>query len=121
VDLEAGGVRRRYAVQRAGERVFVDSALGASELRALPRFAEPELELASGSLVAPMPGLVKQVLVAVGDRVAQGAALLVLEAMKMEQVIRAPRAGRVTAVSARAGQQVEAGLVLAVIDAGEGA
>jgi biotin carboxyl carrier protein len=61
------------------------------------------------------------VLVAVGDRVAQGAALLVLEAMKMEQVIRAPRAGRVTAVSARAGQQVEAGLVLAVIDAGEGA
>jgi acetyl/propionyl-CoA carboxylase alpha subunit len=121
VDFEAGGVRRRYRVHRAGERVFVDSALGASELRALPRFAEPEQELASGSLVAPMPGLVKQVLVAVGDRVAQGAALLVLEAMKMEQVIRAPRAGRVTAVSARAGQQVEAGLVLAVIEAEEGA
>jgi propionyl-CoA carboxylase alpha chain len=121
VDLEAGGVRRRYFVHRAGQRVFVDSALGASELRALPRFAEPEQELASGSLVAPMPGLVKQVLVAVGDRVAQGAALLVLEAMKMEQVIRAPCAGRVAAVSARAGQQVEAGLVLAVIEAEESA
>jgi propionyl-CoA carboxylase alpha chain len=116
IDLEAGGVRRRYAVHRAGERVFVDSALGASELRALPRFAEPELELASGSLVAPMPGLVKQVLVAVGARVAQGEPLLVLEAMKMEQVIRAPRAGRVSALSVSAGQQVEAGLVLAVID-----
>jgi propionyl-CoA carboxylase alpha chain len=36
------GVRRRYAVHRVGERVFVDSALGASELRLLPRFAEPE-------------------------------------------------------------------------------
>jgi acetyl/propionyl-CoA carboxylase alpha subunit len=116
VDLEAEGVRRRYAVHQVGERVFVDSALGASELRALPRFAEPEAELASGSLVAHMPGLVKQVLVAVGDRVAKGAALLVLEAMKMEQLIRAPRAGRVVALSVRPGQQVEAGLVLAVIE-----
>ena len=120
IDLEADGVRRRYAVHRVGERVYVDSALGASELRALPRFAEPEAELASGSLVAPMPGLVKQVLVAVGARVAKGDALLVLEAMKMEQVIRAPRAGRVSALSARPGQQVEAGLVLAVIDEEDG-
>ncbi len=120
VDLEAGGVRRRYAVHRVGERVFVDSVLGASELRVLPRFAEPEAELASGSLVAPMPGLVKQVLVAVGDRVAKGDALLVLEAMKMEQLIRAPRAGRIAALSVRPGQQVEAGLVLAVIDEEDG-
>jgi acyl-CoA carboxylase subunit alpha len=118
VDLEAEGVRRRYAVHAVAERVFVDSPLGASELRALPRFAEPEAELASGSLVAPMPGLVKQVLVAVGDRVAPGDVLLVLEAMKMEQVIRAPYAGRVRALSARTGQQVEAGLVLAVIEEG---
>jgi propionyl-CoA carboxylase alpha chain len=116
VELEADGVRPRYDVHHVGERVFVDSALGASELRALPRFAEPEAELASGSLVAPMPGLIKQVLVAVGARVAKGEALLVLEAMKMEQVIRAPRAGRVSALSVRSGQQVEAGLVLAVID-----
>jgi propionyl-CoA carboxylase alpha chain len=116
IDLETAGVRRRYAVHRVGERVFVDSALGASELRALPRFAEPEAELAAGSLVAPMPGLVKQVCVAVGDRVAKGDPLVVLEAMKMEQVIRAPRAGRIAALSARAGQQVEAGLVLAVIE-----
>jgi propionyl-CoA carboxylase alpha chain len=116
VDLEAAGVRRRYEVARGGERVFVDSALGASALRVLPRFAEPELELAAGSLVAPMPGLVKQVCVAVGDRVAKGDALVVLEAMKMEQVIRAPCAGRVASLSASAGQQVEAGLLLAVID-----
>jgi propionyl-CoA carboxylase alpha chain len=116
IDLESDGVRRRYAVHRVGERVFVDSALGASELRLLPRFAEPEAELESGSLVAHMPGLVKQVLVAVGDTVAKGDALLVLEAMKMEQMIRAPRAGRVTALSVRSGQQVEAGLVLAVIE-----
>ena len=116
VDFEAGGVRRRYAVHRVSERVFIDSALGASELRLLPRFAEPEAELASGSLIAHMPGLVKQVLVAVGDAVAKGDALLVLEAMKMEQLIRAPYAGRVVVLSVRPGQQVEAGLVLAVIE-----
>jgi acetyl-CoA/propionyl-CoA carboxylase biotin carboxyl carrier protein len=59
---------------------------------------------------------VKQVLVAVGDAVAKDDALLVLEAMKMEQLIRAPHAGRVVALSVRPGQQVEAGLVLAVIE-----
>jgi acetyl/propionyl-CoA carboxylase alpha subunit len=120
VDLACEGVRRGYRVERAGERIFVDSALGASELALRPRFAELEVERATGSLVAPMPGLVKQVLVAIGDRVERGAALVVLEAMKIEQTIRAPHAGRVSALSARPGQQVEAGLVLAVIDAEDG-
>jgi propionyl-CoA carboxylase alpha chain len=116
VDLEVAGVRRRFAVHRAGERVYVDSELGASALRALPRFAEPEAELAAGSLLAPMPGLVTQVCVAVGDAVGKGDVLVVLEAMKMEQPIRAPYAGRVAELRAAAGQQVEAGVVLAVIE-----
>jgi propionyl-CoA carboxylase alpha chain len=116
VDLEAGGVRRRFAVHRAGDRVYVDSALGSSDFRAVPRFAEPEVELAAGSLVAPMPGVVRQVCVAVGDTVAKGDVLLVLEAMKMETPIRAPGAGRVTELRAGAGDQVEAGALLAVIE-----
>jgi propionyl-CoA carboxylase alpha chain len=116
VDLEVAGVRRRIAVARVAERVFVDSALGASELRALARFAEPEAELAAGSLVAPMPGVVRQVCVAVGAQVAKGDLLLVLEAMKMETPIRAPHAGRVSELRASAGQQVEAGALLAVIE-----
>ena len=116
VDLEVAGVRRRVAVHRVGERVFVDSALGASDLRAIPRFAEPEVELAAGSLVAPMPGVVRQVCVAVGDAVAKGDVLLVLEAMKMETPIRAPGAGTVTELRAGAGDQVEAGALLAVIE-----
>jgi acetyl/propionyl-CoA carboxylase alpha subunit len=116
VDLEVAGVRRRCAVHAVGARVFVDSALGASDFRSVPRFAEPEAELAAGSLVAPMPGIVRQVLVAVGDFVARGDALLVLEAMKMETPIRAPHAGIVTEVRASVGQQVEAGALLAVIE-----
>jgi propionyl-CoA carboxylase alpha chain len=116
VDLESGGVRRRVAVHRAADRVYVDSALGSSDFRAVPRFAEPEAELAAGSLVAPMPGVVRQVCVAVGDTVAKGDLLLVLEAMKMETPIRAPGAGRVTELRAGAADQVEAGALLAVIE-----
>ena len=93
------------------------SALGASELRELPRFAEPELELAAGSLVAPMPGVVKQIYVTVGARVASGDLLLVLEAMKTEIPIRAPHAGTLTEIRATVGAQVTAGAILAVIEA----
>ncbi len=117
VDLEVSDLRHRYAVHTVGERVFVDSALGATELRELPRFAEPEIELAAGSLVAPMPGVVKQIYVTVGDRVGKGDLMLVLEAMKTETAIRAPHAGRVTEIRATAGIQVAAGAILAVIEA----
>jgi propionyl-CoA carboxylase alpha chain len=55
-------------------------------------------------------------MVGVGDRVQAGAVLLVLEAMKMEQNVTAPVAGRVAELAAREGDQVEAGRVLAVIE-----
>jgi geranyl-CoA carboxylase alpha subunit len=63
---------------------------------------------ASGALLAPMHGRVVQVLVAPGGAVEAGALLLVLEAMKMEHQIRAPHAGVVLALHARAGDQVAA-------------
>jgi biotin carboxyl carrier protein len=65
-----------------------------------------------GPLRAPMPGDVTQVLVKAGDEVGVGQELLVLEAMKMKNVLRAPRAGRVAAVEVAAGQSVTHGDVL---------
>jgi propionyl-CoA carboxylase alpha chain len=50
-----------------------------------------------------------------GDRVAMGAPILVLEAMKMEHAVTAPAAGVVEAVHVEKGRQVDAGAVLAVI------
>ena len=47
----------------------------------------------AGKLVAPMPGQVTKLFVAVGDKVDKGAPLIVIEAMKMEHTITAPRAG----------------------------
>ncbi|MGW1891549.1 acetyl/propionyl/methylcrotonyl-CoA carboxylase subunit alpha [Streptomyces sp. NPDC002004] len=67
------------------------------------------------SLTAPMPGTVTVVKVAVGDEVAAGQSLLVVEAMKMEHVISAPHAGTVTELDVTPGATVAMDQVLAVI------
>jgi biotin carboxyl carrier protein len=66
-------------------------------------------------LTAPMPGRVVRVLSAVGADVAAGQGLVVIEAMKMENELRAPRAGRVSELRVSEGQAVEAGALLAVV------
>jgi biotin carboxyl carrier protein len=68
------------------------------------------------TIPAPMPGRVLRVLVAPGDAVAARQALLVVEAMKMENEIRSPKAGRVKDVSVTPGMSVEAGRALVVIE-----
>jgi biotin carboxyl carrier protein len=68
------------------------------------------------AIVAPMPGRVVRVLVAPGDAVSARQGVVVVEAMKMENELRAPRAGRVKDVTAAAGMPVDAGRVLAVIE-----
>jgi biotin carboxyl carrier protein len=66
-------------------------------------------------VVAPMPGKVVRMSVRVGDSVALRQPLAVIEAMKMENELRAKRPGIVTEVHAREGQSVEAGALLVVI------
>ncbi|APU40367.1 acetyl-CoA carboxylase biotin carboxylase subunit [Streptomyces sp. TN58] len=75
------------------------------------------------TLAAPMPGTVTVVKVAVGDKVAAGQSLLVVEAMKMEHVISAPHAGTVTELDVAPGTTVAMDQVLAVVtpDEEEGA
>ncbi|MFI5229005.1 MAG: acetyl-CoA carboxylase biotin carboxyl carrier protein subunit [Gemmatimonadales bacterium] len=63
-------------------------------------------------LIAPMPGLVVRVAVQAGDAVQAGQGLVVMEAMKMENELRAPAAGRVRAVHATPGSAVEKGTLL---------
>lgn len=63
-------------------------------------------------LLAPMPGLVVRVAVAVGDTVSAGQGLVMIEAMKMENELRAAAPGVVTAVRAKAGEAVNKGAVL---------
>jgi biotin carboxyl carrier protein len=67
-------------------------------------------------VVAPMPGKVVRVLVSPGDVVEARQGLLVIEAMKMENELRAARAGRVMTVRVVQGQSVEAGALLVAVE-----
>jgi biotin carboxyl carrier protein len=67
------------------------------------------------SVAAPMPGKVVRVLVAAGDEVEKGQGLVVVEAMKMQNEMKASRAGRVLTVTAKEGDTVAAGEVLATV------
>jgi len=73
--------------------------------------AEEEGEAADG-VAAPMPGRVIQVRVAPGQKVRRGEALMVLEAMKMEHTLSAPRDGTVESVGAAEGDQIAEGVEL---------
>jgi pyruvate carboxylase subunit B len=67
-------------------------------------------------LRAPMPGLIVQLRVQVGDTVSAGAGLVVMEAMKMENELRAPAAGKVRAVHVVVGAAVEKGALLVELE-----
>ncbi len=85
-----------------------------------PRAAAPaaaaSTHAAPGVLGAPMPGVILRVLVAPGAQVKRGQDLAVLEAMKMENLIRAPRDATVVEVCVKAGQHVGHGQALVKLD-----
>lgn len=75
-----------------------------------------ENDKGTARIVAPMPGKVVRVLVKAGAEVDAGAGILVVEAMKMQNEMKTPKAGHVVSINAQAGSTVNAGDVLAVIE-----
>ncbi len=73
---------------------------------AAPAAAQPA---AGNAVTSPMPGTILKVNVSQGDEVQQGQAVLVLEAMKMENEISAPKAGKITALHVKQGDSVQGG------------
>ena len=118
VVLDVAGVRRRFDVGRDGDRRFVDADDGHVTFTVLPRHPDPTAAVDAGSLVAPMPGNVLRVLVAPGDIVHAGQAMVVIEAMKMEHQIVAPVDGTVEDVHVVPGDQVETGQLLLHVEGG---
>ena len=112
---EYGKHRRSARVFVAGARTYVLADGALTTLVERPRFPEHTADAIKGGLVAPMPGKVVKVLVAEGDAVAAGAALVVLEAMKMEHTVRTTEAGTVTALHVVVGDQVDTDRLLAVV------
>lgn len=110
-----GGPDRRWVMQAVGERrevTAVDERTRQIQELTGKRGPAPS----SGVVRAPMPGLVVRVEVALGDRVAPGTGLVVVEAMKMENELRAAGAGVVAAVHVQPGQAVEKGAPLVTLE-----
>ena len=107
------GVATSAMVVFLGDEATVFDRDGSRRLVLADPLARSGLDTAAaGHLMAPMPGKLVQVLVKPGDTVEKGQPLVVLEAMKMEHTVKAPRAGTVAAVRYAAGEQVEEGTAL---------
>jgi len=117
ITADLGGARVVAQVIRRGDEltVFRD---GRSHSVRLEGHESAQTGGDAGSLVSPMPGSVIEVLVSAGDRVEKGAALMLIEAMKMEHTIAAPAAGVVKEVFFVRGDQVQEGVTLLDFEAG---
>ena len=78
--------------------------------------AVDEADDGGDSIAAPLPGIVKALNVAPGTVVATGDVLAVMEAMKMEHSLTAPRDGQVAEVPVHVGEQVEEGALLIILE-----
>jgi propionyl-CoA carboxylase alpha chain len=116
LDVEVDGVRRVVRVTRSGDHLYVQSVSSTIDFVLVARFSAQRAEGASGGLRAPMPGMILDVRVDVGQRIETGDALVVIEAMKMEHVVTAPYAGTVTRILVAKDQQVERGSELLALD-----
>ena len=111
VTLAIEGGKGRWQVARHGDRREIEIVDERTRhIRSLT--GQAGKQRGAGSLKAPMPGLVVRIPVSEGQKVAAGASLLVLEAMKMENELRASGEGTVKAIRVRTGQAVEKGEVL---------
>ena len=115
--LEKDGVQRRHLAIRHEDTLYL---YWEGELHRVTRF-DPVIAAGSGhdsqgGLSAPMNGSVVRILVTPGQTVAAGAALVVLEAMKMEHSLRAPRDGVVKSLFCQEGDMVKEGSVLVALE-----
>jgi propionyl-CoA carboxylase alpha chain len=114
-EVEVGDLSARPIIATIGGdsyEVWPESEPAGAPAPASPRpVSAPAADSATGpavkTILAPLPGVIASVAVQVGSDVAVGAELCVLEAMKMNNVIRSPRAGKIGAVHVAPGQTVK--------------
>lgn len=121
--IDVGGISRRVLIASRGDDVYIHLDGNAYHLRyehPLERLAHQGHGAAEDSVRAPMPGSVVALHVAAGDSVVRGQAILVMESMKMETTIAAPRDGIVQSVFFAQGQTFDRdALLLALEPVGE--
>jgi biotin carboxyl carrier protein len=113
-----------HTVEISGNTATVDGATYPFEIIGLeeqkPRKARKATTLSTaaeaGAIIAIMPGVIVKVLKKVGDRVEVGEVVLILEAMKMQNELRASKAGAIKQINVREGESVGMRQVLAIIE-----
>jgi biotin carboxyl carrier protein len=130
VEIDEVSIDERYVTMRVGSRVVrvpyarsgahVHVAYGGESYEFVPGEEAEDAVRGEGAFVpeitSPMPGKVLAVKVAVGDTVEADQPLLLLEAMKMEQTVRAPAAARVAEIRVQDGAMVGPGAVLMLLE-----
>jgi biotin carboxyl carrier protein len=114
LSAEPGDRTGRWNIAVGAERFTADAI--DERTRAIREMTGGADEVADRTLIAPMPGMVLRVEVEVGQAVKAGQGVVVVEAMKMENELRAPADGVVASISVRAGATVEKGAVLLVLE-----
>jgi len=115
--IVVNGRRQRFSYADDGETVFLHGInLGHHQLKHLSRFETMEFLHRKGTREAPMDGKVASVKVQPGEKVNKGQDLLVIESMKMENIIQADREGLVKEVFVKTGDFVKMGSLLIEID-----
>ena len=113
--VRPGGSRGRYTIWVDGFRHEVEAL--DERMRAIRALADATAgPVGPAPLRAPMPGMIVRVSVQVGDQVVPGQGLVVIEAMKMENELRAASAARVRSVHAHPGSVVEKGALLVELE-----
>lgn len=113
--VRRGDGRGRYSLWTDGGRFEVE-ALDERSRTIREMTAKSAAAAGPSPLLAPMPGLIVRVNVSVGDEVPAGHGLVVMEAMKMENELRAASPGRVSAVRVQPGVAVEKGAILVELE-----
>jgi len=109
IRLSIDGIQELYRIAEAGDQVFVQSPSMSRVVTRPPRYPQANARSEHESAYAPMPGQVLRILVEAGQQVCAGDALVILEAMKMEQTLRATADGVVEAVLVKQGDVVAPG------------
>ncbi len=109
--ITVNGVSYDVQVEELSEGAAVASAPAAAPAPA-PKAAPAPAAAGGTKVTAPMPGTILAVNVSVGQKVSEGQAVVILEAMKMENEIPAPASGTVASINVEKGANVETGAVL---------
>ncbi len=116
-DLTLHGIRSQIVAVVEGHELYLRTRNGRFDLHWVDPFGgDDEEQVGEDKIIAPLPGTVVALLAEVGAKLEKGAPILTLEVMKMEQTLRAPFAGVLTAIKCKVGDIVGEGVELAEVE-----